>query len=207
MINHNDRIDRAGMLAAEVRVKLSTDEIVVMCEKLARKYRRPHMNDDLVSEGVLAVYERLEVKPEEYPASLYRRANKAMHEYINIKTKAVTIPTTRSAEALSKGVEYNGQTHSESGLKTLAEALSSTVEGFNGNLSLTVEDCTKQYEDRDFVEKAMFGLSRIEKHVIKLRYFDDKSQGDCAEKLKVSQKTVSMWEKSALGKMESCNKL
>lgn len=186
--------------------KLTTDEIVTMCEKLARKYRRPHLNKDLVSEGVLAVYERLEVKPEEYPASLYRRANKAMYEYINIKAKAVTIPTTRSAEALSKGVEYNGQTHSESGLKTLADALSSTTESFNGNLSLTTEDCTKQYEDRDFVEKAMVGLSTIEEEIIKLRYFDDKSQGDCAEKFGVSQKTVSAWEKLALDKMAKCNK-
>ncbi|MDC0117593.1 sigma-70 family RNA polymerase sigma factor [Flavobacteriaceae bacterium] len=186
--------------------KLTTDEIVTMCQKLARKYRRPHINDDLISEGVLAVYERLEVKPEEYPASLYRRANKAMYDYINIRAKAVTIPLTRSAEALSKGVEYSGQTHSKDGLKTLADALSSTSEGFNDNLSLTVDDCTKQYEDKDFVEKAMVGLSTIEKEVIKLRYFDDKSQEDCAEKLGVSQKTVSRWETFALDKMAKCNK-
>lgn len=186
--------------------KLNTDEIVTMCEKLARKYRRPHMNDDLVSEGVLAVYERLDNTPDEYPASLYRRANKAMYDYINIKTKAVTIPTTRSAEALSKGVEYNGQTHSERGLKTLADALSSTTEGINGNLSLTTDDCTKQYEDRDFVKKAMADLSTIERSVIKLRYFDDKPQGECGETLGVSQKTVHMWEKSALDKMAKCNK-
>ena len=81
-------------MKTEVSVKLSTDEIVVMCEKLARRYRRPHMNEDLVSEGVLAVYERLESTPDDYPASLYRRANKAMYDYINVKTKAVTIPTS-----------------------------------------------------------------------------------------------------------------
>ena len=187
--------------------QMTTDEIVSMCQKLARKYRRPHINDDLISEGVLAVYERLEVKPEEYPASLYRRANKAMYDYINIRAKAVTIPLTRSAEALSKGVEYSGQTHSKDGLKTLADALSSTSEGFNDNLSLTVDDCTKQYEDKDFIDKCMLKLTLIEKNVIKLRYFDDKPQSWVSEHLGISQKTVSLWEDAALSKMANCNNL
>ena len=185
--------------------KLSTDEIVTMCEKLARKYRRPHMNDDLVSEGVLAVYERLETTPDEYPASLYRRANKAMYAYINIKNKAVTIPSTRSAESIAKGVEYHGQTHSKAGLKTLADALSSTKEGINGNLSLTTDDCTKQYEDKDFIEKGMLKLSIIERNVIKLRYLDDKSQSWLSDHLGVSQKTICLWEETALRKMATCN--
>ena len=192
------------MEKSEVK-KMTTDEIVTMCEKLARKYRRPHMNDDLVSEGVLAVYERLEIKPDEYPASLYRRANSAMHGYINIKTKAVTIPSTRSAEAISKGVEYSGQTHSKAGLKTLADALSSTSVGINGNFSLTVDDCTKRYEDKDFIEKCMLKLSTIERSVIKLRYFDDKSQSWLSDHLGVSQKTICLWEDLALSKMANCN--
>ncbi len=181
--------------------RMTTEEIVKMCTRLANKYRRPHIKGDLISEGVLAVYDRLEVKPDEYPASLYRRANKAMHEYINIKTKAVTIPITRSAEALSKGIQYEGQTYSEEGLKTLAKALSSTAVGFNDNLTLIAEDCTKNYEDKDFVEKAMSTLTSVERSVIRLRYFNDRSQDWLSENLGVSQKTVSLWEREALTKM------
>jgi RNA polymerase sigma factor (sigma-70 family) len=186
---------------------MNTDEIVTMCEKLARKYRRPHMNDDLVSEGVLAVYERLADKPEEYPASLYRRANKAMYDYINIRSKAVAIPLTRSAEALSKGVEYSGQTYSKDGLKTLADALSSTSEIFNDNLSLTVDDCTKQYEDKEFIKKRLLDLSPTEESLIKLRYFEDKSQSWLSKHFGVSQKTICVWEEVALDKMANCNNL
>ena len=51
-------------------ISMNTKEIVTMCEKLANKYRRPHIRDDMISEGVLAIYERLFVYPDEYPASL-----------------------------------------------------------------------------------------------------------------------------------------
>ena len=189
----------------KVTTKLTTDEIIVMCQKLSRRYRRPHIHDDLVSEGVLSVLERLEVNPDEYPASLYRRANSAMHSYINIKSKAVTIPNTRSAEAISKGVEYNNQTHSKAGLKTLADALSSTSVGINENYTLSVEDCTRMYENKDFIDKAMSKLSSSEKDLIKLRYFDEESRHSLSKTLGVSQKTIWLREDTALRKMRGCN--
>jgi RNA polymerase sigma factor (sigma-70 family) len=181
--------------------KLTTDEIVTMCEKLARKYRRPHMNDDLVSEGVLAVYERLEVKPEEYPASLYRRANKAMYDYINRRSRVVHIPYTRTAESLSKGVEYKHGTYSEKGKKELARALSATSVNFDDAFSLSVQDCTQKYETKDFLSKAFKLLNDIDAEIIHKRYFNEMKQEEVAAECGMSQQAVFKREVAALNKM------
>ena len=183
------------------QVKLTTDEIVTMCEKLSRKYRRPHMNDDLVSEGVLAVYERLETTPDEYPASLYRRANKAMYDYINVKTKAVTIPSSRTADSLMTGKDYSGQTHSEEGKRVLDDALKSTTVEFDDEFMGTVEDCTASYERKDYIEKGFKKLNDKEKQVIHMRYFSGQTQEEVAEFYGVSQQSVALWEEEALYKM------
>ena len=181
--------------------KMTTDEIVTMCEKLARKYRRPHMNDDLVSEGVLAVYERLETTPDEYPASLYRRANKAMYDYINVKTKAVTIPSSRSATEVALGNEYTGQNYSEEGKRVLDVALKSTTVEFDEEFMGTVEDCTASYERKDYLEKGFKKLNDKEKQVINMRYFNDMTQDEVSVFYGVSQQSVALWEEEALYKM------
>ena len=185
----------------KTKVKLTTDEIVTMCEKLSRRYRRPHMNDDLVSEGVLAVYERLETTPDEYPASLYRRANKAMYDYINVKTKAVTIPSSRSATEVALGNEYTGQNYSEEGKRVLDDALRSTTVEFDEEFMGTVEDCTASYERKDYVEKGLKNLNDKEKDVINLRYFNDMTQDEVSVFYGVSRQAVSLWEEEALYKM------
>jgi RNA polymerase sigma factor (sigma-70 family) len=188
-------------MKTEVNIKLSTDEIVVMCEKLARKYRRPHMNDDLVSEGVLAVYERLESTPDDYPASLYRRANKAMYDYINVKNKAVTIPTSRSATEVALGNEYTGQNYSEKGKKALGVAINSTVVSFDETYMISIQDCTEVYEQQEYIKKALRKLSDREEEVILMRYFQDMTQDEISLSKGVSQQSVAIWEEAALLKM------
>ena len=180
---------------------MNTDEIVTMCEKLARKYKRSDMTDDLVSEGVLAVYERLEVKPDEYPASLYRRANKAMHDYINIKNKPVSIPKTRTAESITKGIEYNGQTHSERGRKNLEAALNSVSVSSDEDYTLSTPDCVEKYETADFLSKALGSLSDKERGVINCIYFLELSRVEVGKLKGVSQQAISEWEREALNKM------
>ena len=188
-------------MKTEVNVKLSTDEIVVMCEKLSRRYNRPHMTDDLVSEGVLAVYERLESTPDDYPASLYRRANKAMYDYINVKTKAVTIPTSRTADSLMTGNEYKGQTHSEEGKRVLEEALRSTIVEFDEEFMSSVKDCTEKYEVADYLRKSLKVLTEKETEIINMRYFKEMTQDEVAVHYDVSRQAVGLWEDKALAKM------
>jgi|TARA_B110000240_G_scaffold187671_1_gene225589 RNA polymerase sigma factor (sigma-70 family) len=188
-------------MKTEVNIKLSTDEIVVMCEKLARRYRRPHMNDDLVSEGVLAVYERLESTPDDYPASLYRRANKAMYDYINVKTKAITIPTSRAATEVALGNEYTGQNYSEKGKKALGVAINSVAVSFDETYMTSIQDCTEVYEQQEYIKKAMRKLSDREEEVILMRYFQDMTQNEISLSKGVSQQSVAVWEETALLKM------
>lgn len=180
---------------------MDTEEIVTMCEKLANKYRRPHIRDDIISEGVLAIYERLDVDPEEYPASLYRRANKAMYDYINIKNKAISIPNNAMAGQLSRGIAYDGQNYSECGKKNLSDAILSTVVGFDDEYMTSVKDCTEKYERQDYIDKAIRKLTEREREVIRMRYFDDMTQQDVRDFYNVSQQSVSLWESSALVKM------
>ena len=180
---------------------MNTDEIIKMCEKLANKYRRPHMRDDLICEGILSIYERLEVEPEEYPASLYRRANKAMYDFVNLKSKAVSIPTSRSATEVALGNNYEGQNYSEAGKKNLYDAISSTVVAFDDEYMTAVQDCTESYERQDFIEKSFKLLTEREREVVYMRYFEDMTQDDIAIFYGVSRQSVSQWESVALLKM------
>ena len=182
-------------------IKLTTDEIVTMCEKLASKYRQHHMRDDLIAEGVLAVYERLDTTPDDYPASLYRRANKAMYDYLNVKTKAVTIPTSRTADSLMTGNEYSGQTHSEVGKKVLNNALRSTTVEFDEEFMSSVEDCTEKYERDDYLSKSLKNLTEKEAEIINMRYFKEMTQDEVAVHYGVSRQAIGLWEDKALAKM------
>ncbi|MBN4067840.1 MAG: B/F/G family RNA polymerase sigma-70 factor [Alkaliphilus sp.] len=55
-------------------------------------------------------------------------------------------------------------------------------------------------EDRDFLEKTMNKLNKIEKEVLNERFFGYKTQMQIAKELKISQMTVSRVEKKAIEK-------
>ena len=185
--------------------KLATDEIVIMCKRLANKYHMYHMKDDLVSEGVLAIYERLAVNPDEYPAKLYNIAKGAIYAYVNIKSRALAIPVndTTMAVALGKiyneGEEWRKSTYSEGGIDTIYDALQGASE-YN-YLHAQTEDCSGDYEVKDTLDKAFMLLSEKESEVIRLRYLEEKTQEEVADIYGVSQKTISKWEEAALDKM------
>ena len=164
-------------------MSLSENEILKMCKRLSYKYRRVDLRDDLISEGMLAIYERLEVNPDEYPASLYRRAHKAMHDYINRRSRVVHIPDSRTAESLSKGVEYKHQNYSSKGKEELAKALSSASVNFEEDLSLSDK------------------LDDLDREIIHKRYFEGLSQPELADLYGVSQQSISRKEDAALYKM------
>ena len=185
--------------------RLNTDEIVIMCKRLANKYHMYHMKDDLVSEGVLAIYERLSVNPEEYPYRLYRIAKGALYAYVNIKSRALAIPVndTTIAVALGKvyneGEEWRMSTYSDEGIEAIYDALQGSVE-YN-YLHAETPDCSSEYEIKDMIVKCMDLLTEKERQVIEMRYFDEMKQDQVGDIYGVSQKTVSMWESDALQKM------
>ncbi|WP_026476747.1 SigB/SigF/SigG family RNA polymerase sigma factor [Alkaliphilus transvaalensis] len=55
-------------------------------------------------------------------------------------------------------------------------------------------------ENKDFLEKAMEKLNEVEKKVLKDRFFNQKTQMQVADELKVSQMTVSRMEKKIIEK-------
>ena len=185
--------------------KLTTDEIVIMCKRLANKYHMYHMKNDLVSEGVLAIYERLAVNPDEYPAKLYNIARGAIYAYVNIKSRALAIPVndTTMAVALGKvyneGEEWRKSTYSDDGIDAIYDALQGSSE-YN-YLDAQTEDCSEAYEVKETLDKAFELLSEKESEIIRLRYLQDTTQEEVANIYGVSQKTISKWETTALEKM------
>tara|TARA_R110000868_G_scaffold409510_1_gene695173 strand:+ start:164 stop:751 length:588 start_codon:yes stop_codon:yes gene_type:complete len=185
--------------------KLTTDEIVIMCKRLANKYHMYHMKDDLVSEGVLAIYERLAVNPDEYPAKLYNIAKGAIYAYVNIKSRALAIPVNRTTMAVALGKIYNEgeewrkSTYSDGGIDTIYDALQGASE-YN-YLHAQTEDCSEDYEVKDTLDKAFMLLSEKESEVIRLRYLEEKSQEEVADIYGVSHQSISLWEREALIKM------
>ena len=111
------------------------------------------------------------------------------------------IPDSRTAESLSKGVEYKHQNYSSKGKEELAKALSSSSVNFEEDLSLSVKDCTQEYEIQDYIEKALNLLDDMQRDVICKRYFEGLSQPELADLYGVSQQSISRKEDAALYKM------
>ncbi len=66
------------------------------------------------------------------------------------------------------------------------------------------EDSTfERIENRDFLEKSLDKFNDIEKRFIDMRYFNNKTQKEIAEKLNVSQMYVSRMEKKVIGKFKT----
>tara|TARA_R110002126_G_scaffold6719_1_gene34319 strand:+ start:155 stop:727 length:573 start_codon:yes stop_codon:yes gene_type:complete len=180
--------------------KLTTDEIMLMCDKLSNKYYRYNMKNDIVSEGIMAIYERLSTVPDDEPAYLYRRAAKAMHDFVNLKSGAVDLPVNPTTRAMARGKLDNLTSYSEKGLDNIEDALQTSIP-FEEAIFDHVNDCTKAYENKDLIEKGMKLLNDREKDIIKARYFEGVTQCELANTYGVTQQAVSLWEDEALCKM------
>ena len=186
----------------EEKGRLSTDEIMIMCRKLAYKYHQVSMRDDLISEGILAIYERLDKEPDVHPAELYNVARLAMSDYVNLKTRPTSVPINPTTRAVTTKFSVpTNSSYSQAGINAITNASQPSVE-FNDEYIAPAESGAKGYEDKEFIEKGLNLLTGRERDVIKSRYYDSKSQEELATKYRVTQKTISIWESSALYKMK-----
>ena len=103
---------------------MNTEEMMKMCRSLAYKYNSPNQFDDLVSEGMLECLEQVD-QGNTHGANLRRMANRAMHDYLNIKTLAVSVPLSEPARSLARGTDYKS-TMSREGVTKLQQAINST---------------------------------------------------------------------------------
>ena len=104
---------------------MTTEEMMKICRTLAHKYNSPSHFDDLVSEGILECLEQVE-QGNTHGANLRRMANRAMHDYINIKTLSVSVPLSEPARSLARGTDYKS-TMSRAGVTKLQQAINSTT--------------------------------------------------------------------------------
>ena len=103
---------------------MNTEEMMKMCRSLAYKYNSPNQFDDLVSEGMLECLEQVD-QGNTHGANLRRMANRAMHDYMNLKNLPVTVPVTTATRSLARDTEDNS-TMSREGVTKLQQAINST---------------------------------------------------------------------------------
>ena len=185
----------------EEKGRLSTDEIMIMCKKLAYKYHQVSMRDDLISEGILAIYERLDKEPDVHPAELYNVARLAMSDYVNLKTRPTSVPINPTTRAVATKFSVpTNSSYSQAGINAITNASQPSVE-FNDEYIAPAESGAKGYEDKEFIEKGLNLLTERDKSIIIMRYYDNMTLEDVGVKLGISLQAVAVRETKALKKM------
>ena len=188
---------------------ISNEDLINMCRKLAHKYNRPNDFDDIVSEGAIVCLELRAEDPEVHPAKLYREANRAMHDYINLSLQPVSIPKHNVARRLSHDIndEETGDM-SEDGANWLRSILSSEAVSYE-EFSSSIPDHAEEYEKADYenyvLTVAEQHLSLEEWRILRLRFWEDMSQQEVADAISSTQRQVSRIESKALETL--CNNL
>lgn len=188
-------------------------EIVTMCERLSRKFNRPQHYDDMVSEGILKVYELLDKDPETHPANLYRGAKRRMHDYINFDCNGLSVPASDAARAIARGNDTSErEDYSERGLERLKETLASEWGEYDddmtdGNHATPEEILIDKQTNQILTNMINKVLTEDEAELVILRYFEDATQEEVADLFGLSQQGVGLREKKALRKLkfQVCN--
>lgn len=188
-------------------------DIVTMCDRLSRKFNRPHHHEDLVSEGILKVYEILEKDPETHPANLYREARRRMHDYINFDCNGLSVPPSNTARGISRNdAVVQGSSWSEAATDNLRAILQADWGEYDDDITdgnhATPEEILIDKQTNEVLTKAIQkALDEDEAQLIILRYFEDATQQEVSDLLGVTQAWVSMKEKKALKKVrhQVCN--
>ena len=187
---------------------MSDTDFVSISKSLARRYKNTQQFDDLVSEGVLACYEAVASGKTEV-SDFVGAARRAMNDYINVKTKAVYIPTGANAKAVSYAMSSDDEVQSISGmtdgtLLSLLQAMSNTTESVEDDITFTL-DHADLFEEKQYqlyvLSVARKTLSPTEWKVLEMRYLRDMTQDDVSNTFNTSKMWVSRLEKDALSKL------
>ena len=188
-------------------------EIVTMCERLSRKFNRPHHHEDLVSEGILKVYELLEKDPETHPANLYREARRRMYDYLNFDCNGLSVPASDTARTVSRtGDVGQGSSWSQEATENLKRALSADWGEYDddmtdGNHATPEEILIDKQTNQVLTNIINKVLTEEEAELVILRYFEDATQEEVADLYGLTRQGVSLREKKALRKLkfQVCN--
>jgi len=162
---------------------MNTEEMMKMCRTLAHKYNSPSHFDDLVSEGILECLEQVD-QGNTHGANLRRMANRAMHDYMNLKNLPVTVPVTTATRSLARDTEDNS-TMSREGVAKLQQAINSTNTPLE-SVDIVDEDSDpaviyeKKQDLLSVIRAARDVLSEEEWDLLSGRYLREKTISDLA---------------------------
>ena len=191
------------------------EDVVKMCQRLARKYKVNHVHfDDLVSEGVLESLEairKLEAqgeKPHDHWGELYRNANTRMHDYLNLDLFPVHIPASKVSRKLARdlNVEDIGDNHtwSKDGVEHLRNTLKAEIVSLEAD-HMVGNSYETEYEQKDFNEKFKLALkdnlNDTENLYLHMRFVEDMTYEEIADFMQVQKPAISKREKQLMKKL------
>jgi RNA polymerase sigma factor (sigma-70 family) len=216
MLVSNLSILRRGrqMTEATVETEVTDAEIIKLCKSLARRYKSTSQYEDLISEGLVACYE-LKVTGNNDKGAYVGAARRAMNDYANIRSKAVSIPVAGASRIVSHAIATDSDMEGLDGVTggtffNLMAAMSNSTEMVTENSGFTPDHATK-YEEDEYdayvLSVAITTLNQTEWTIIKMRYYEGMTQDMVADRLNTNQKWVSRHEITALDKLKAtlCN--
>jgi RNA polymerase sigma factor (sigma-70 family) len=176
---------------------MNPDDYYGLCSKMAYKYKSPHLYDDLVSEGLLAIYEWVDKtachlnKPKAIQV-----ANEAMWVYLNIKSLSVSVPASKTSMNILRGnykdIQKNSD-YSKDGLKWLSMVLSGATENImDETLVDTVDEELQMLES--VWEVILNKLDAKGVRVMTMLYQQGMNYKQVGDEFGVSGRAVSYWE-------------
>ena len=180
-------------------IDLTDEEILSLCQSLAKRYRNRDTYDDLVSEGLVACYEcRAEGKA--HKGDYVGAARRAMNDYINIKSKAMSVPKTWASRAVSQALATEEDLEDLDGVKDgtfalLMAAMRNDATSVDETMSMT-QGAEVEFEKREFeqylLSKVRHVLSDEDWTFLLMVSDEDTTQAQVADILEISPQAVSL---------------
>jgi RNA polymerase sigma-B factor len=154
-----------------------------------KRYFRDKSSVIRIPRRIYEVYQKVNHAREYLSQELHRMPRvDEIARYLNIREETVL-------EIIESWNAYNMQSFDQNAFNDDDLELHETI----GDDDSTFE----RIENRDFLEKSLNRFNEAEKRFIRLRYFDDKTQKEIAEKMGVSQMYVSRLEKKVIERFRS----
>lgn len=195
--------------------KMTGEQIIKMCERLAYRYNNKGEYEDLVQEGVLKCYEMLADDPDIHPANLYREANRRMYDYLNFDCHGLSIPASDTTRSIARGGDLSEHSSYSETTTDLLKAILSAEWGEYDDETMAGDQKTPEeiLGDKEVSIHIMFAIDERldprQRHVILRRYVDDATQAEVGDELKITHQAVHLIEKEALRHLYYglCNKM
>jgi len=187
---------------------MDAKEIFSMCKRLARRYKNPTHYEDLVSEGIVMCYEVLAKEPDAPVFKLYRKANSAMHDYLNLSVLPVTVPKSDVSRRLARNKDVDlsdiDTNWTDDGIELLRMTLKSEV--VDAEKSNIVQPSSEEiYENINFIKVLYRTLSKElsgdEQLMFYMRFDEDMTLAECGQFFGISKEAAYYRESKIVNKV------